>query len=70
VRKYCFGINFQQYSSEASLLSDMNMMLVSTFEVRSVEAMLNVESRNARKVICIRNRQAMDTLDNVLSCGK
>ena len=37
----------------------MNMMLVSTFEVRSVEAMLNVESRNARKVICIRNRQAM-----------
>jgi len=46
------------------------MMFVSTFEVRSVEAMLNVESRNARKVIHIRKRLAMDTFDNVLSCRK
>jgi len=46
------------------------MMVVSTFEVRSVEVMLNVESRNSLKVIHIRNGQVMDTLDNVLSCGK
>lgn len=46
------------------------MMFVSTFEVRSAEAMLNVESRNARKVIHIRNRLAMGMFDNVLSCGK
>jgi hypothetical protein len=45
-------------------------MFVSAFEVRSAEAMLNVESRNARKVIYIRNKLAMGMFDNVISCGK